>query len=272
MNISPDQLPDLLKALQSIDHTSLEGTDRASRISELCKQAQFPGKGLPSTAGVCVYPIWVERAAELLADTDLQITSVVSGFPSGATFMDVRLLETELAIKAGATEVDMVISRGAMLSGQEHLVEQEIKAIKQLCENTTLKVILETGELKEEKLIREACFIAMEAGADFIKTSTGKISPAATPEASSIMLSAIAEFYQKTGKKVGFKAAGGIRTAKDSLFYIRLTREFLDDSWLTPKFFRIGASSLTTNLSNTIIQLKEGRSVSGNIKSLGDAY
>jgi len=255
--LTQKHLSDLNLSISFIDHTALEGADQFKTIENLCAIAKNPGEGVHPTAGVCVYPIWVEAAKKLLQNTPLTVASVATGFPAGATFLEVKKLETQLAIDAGADEIDMVISRGLMIMGNHDFVQNEIREMKNIVGNKVLKVILETGELKEETIITKASFLAMEAGADFIKTSTGKINPAATIESSTIMMKAIKEYYGSTGKKVGFKPAGGIRTATDALTYLSLVRELLSEEWLKPSLFRIGASSLTANLANAIIQIKE---------------
>lgn len=254
---SQQHLSDLKLAVGFIDHTALEGSDQLQTIENLCATAISPGVGIPSTAGVCVYPIWVETAKELLKGTNLTVASVSTAFPAGASFPEVKKLETKLAIEAGADEIDMVISRGQMLAGNHDFVKNEIREMKAIVGDKVLKVILETGELKQPEIIKKASFLAMEAGADFIKTSTGKISPAATIESSTIMMQAINEFHASTNKKIGFKPAGGIRTASDTLTYLALVRKLLSEEWLQPSLFRIGASSLTANLAKAITQIME---------------
>lgn len=255
--LTKEHIADLNLAISFIDHTALEGSDQLSTIQNLCAIAKSPGEGINSTAGVCVYPFWVETAKKYLEGSRLTVASVSTGFPAGATFLEVKKLETQMAIEAGADEIDMVISRGQLLMGNENFIKNEIKQIKDVVGDKVLKVILETGELKEAALIKKASFIAMEAGADFIKTSTGKVSPAATVESSTIMMKAISEYYKASAKKVGFKPAGGIRTAFDALNYLSMVKEILSEDWLKPSLFRIGASSLTVNLAKAIKQIKQ---------------
>lgn len=271
--LSTKHIPDLKLALSCIDHTRLEATDTHKSIQELCNSAVKPAEGLPSVAGVCVYPNWITHAKACLKQyPSLRITSVASCFPSGASFMQVRELETRMAVEAGADEIDVVISRGAMLEGHSEHVRHEIRQFRALTSGKILKVILETGELQSPQLIKEASWIAMEEGADFIKTSTGKISPAATVEAAEIMIQAIADFYAERGRKVGFKPAGGIRTAEEALTYIALMRKKLSEDWLHADLFRFGASSLTTNLVKAIQQLQSTGSYQTNGNQQSSAY
>lgn len=237
-------------ALSTLDLTTLEGTDNLQVIDNLCaKAASFKGIELPNVAAVCVYPVFVKQALRNLKDSGIHVACVAGAFPSGQSPLHVKLSEVQYAIDEGAEEIDMVISRGTFLEGNYDVVFNEVAAIKKLCKNAHLKVILETGELATLENVYKASIISMEAGADFIKTSTGKITPAATPEASFIMLRAILDFYQSTGIKVGFKAAGGISTPQQALVYLRLVEEVLGESWLTPELFRIGASRLAMNIT-----------------------
>lgn len=270
--LTEKNLPDLHLAISFIDHTALEGADQQQTIENLCAVAKNPGKDLHPTAAVCVYPVWIKQAKEYLQNTSIAVASVATGFPAGATFAEVKKLETKLAIEAGADEIDMVISRGQLLMGHYDFVQNEIKEIKELVGSKILKVILETGELKDEQIISKAAFLAMEAGADFIKTSTGKINPAATIASSTIMMEAIKAYHTRTGKKIGFKPAGGIRTATDALTYLSLVREILSDEWLNPSLFRIGASSLTLNLAKAISEIKQTGKFEEQTSSKATAY
>jgi deoxyribose-phosphate aldolase len=211
---------------------------------------------IPSCAAVCVYPDLVPIAVEALQGTKVQVASVATGFPSGRTDLETKLRETRLAVAAGATEIDMVIDRGAFLSGRHGFVHDEIVAIKDACGDAHLKVILETGELKTYDNVRRACAIALAAGADFLKTSTGKMTPASTLPVVLLMLEAARDHYLATGKLVGVKAAGGIRTSKDALKYLVLVNETCGDLWMTPQMFRFGASSL---LNDVLMQLEKER-------------
>jgi len=252
----------LTKAISFLDLTTLEGKDTKDRVAELCAKAinPHPKYNLPSCAAVCVYPSLVSFAKSKVKGTDLKVASVATAFPSGQFHLKSKLEDVKQCIKSGADEIDMVISRGAFLEGEYGLVFDEIKAVKNVCDNSGedvhLKVILETGELETPENIRKASFIAMNAGADFIKTSTGKINPAATLPVTLIMLEAINDFYIATGKKIGMKPAGGIRTDKDVLQYISLVNGVSGDEWLNKKLFRIGASSVLDSLINAIISLE----------------
>lgn len=241
------------KLIQLIDLTTLEATDNKAKITALCNKARTPittTSGEVTPAAVCVYPVFVAQAAEELRGTGVKIAAVAGGFPSGQMPIHLRLAEVEWTVQQGADEIDMVISRGRLLEGDEDFVRYEIEQHKKACGTAHLKVILETGELQTPDLIYRASIIAMEAGADFIKTSTGKISPAATLDAAYIMLNAISEFHKKTGKKVGFKPAGGITTPDAAIDYYLLVEHILGDRWLHPDLFRIGASRLYDALLN----------------------
>lgn len=242
-----DEKTILPKIIQYIDLTTLEATDNTAKISTLCHKAKTPINtllGIVRPAAVCVYPVFVKQAAEELANTNILIAAVAGGFPSGQMPLNLRIAEVEWTVQQGAQEIDMVISRGKFLEGDYNFVRHEIEKHKAACGNAKLKVILETGELQTEENIYLASLIAMEAGADFIKTSTGKISPAATLESSYVMLKAIAEFYKKTGKKIGFKPAGGITTSNIAIDFYLLVDYMLGEQWLNPNLFRIGASRL----------------------------
>ncbi len=246
-------------AIAMMDLTTLEGMDSPGKVRQLCAKARQPMPGrsdIPSCAAVCVYPDLVPIAVEALSGTSVQVASVATGFPSGRTDLQTKLRETRLAVEAGATEIDMVIDRGAFLSGRHELVRDEIVAIKEACGEAHLKVILETGELKTYDNVRRACAIALAAGADFLKTSTGKVTPASTLPVVLLMLEAARDHYLATGRLVGVKAAGGIRTSKDALKYLVLVNETCGDLWMTPQMFRFGASSL---LNDVLMQLEKER-------------
>ena len=239
--------------LSCIDLTTLEGSDNTARIVELCRKAcSFGESGLPLPAAVCVYPPFVGLAKNQLKGTGIRVAAVAGAFPSGQSPLAVRLEEVRYTINEGADEIDMVISRGRLLEGDESYVFDEIAAIREVCKEVYLKVILETGELKTPALIRKASDSAIAAGTDFIKTSTGKIQPAATEEAIEIMLEVIREQYEKTGKKTGIKPAGGISEPKQALQYYLLTKRILGADWLNKNLFRIGASRLADGLAREI--------------------
>lgn len=244
-----------------IDLTSLGATDSRRSIGEFTRKAielprHFPEAG--SVASICVYPVFVETVGLAAGDSKMAITSVSGGFPSSQTYLEVKMLETAMAIENGADEIDIVISIGEMLDGEYDLAGNEIETLRaEIGDDAILKVILESGTLSDPELIHKAATIAMEAGADFIKTSTGKNGIAATPEAAVAMCLAIRQFAEKTGRKVGFKAAGGISTAESAALYYSIVEEILGEEWLTPERFRIGASSLANNLLSEI----EGRKI-----------
>lgn len=249
------KLQGLCMALSMTDLTTLEGNDSRQRIGALCRKARLPAADmpdLPQVAAVCVYPNHVSQAAELLAGTGIHIASVATAFPSGQSPLELRLEEVREVLDFGADEVDMVINRGAFLAGDYATVQKEIEAIKAACGDAHLKVILETGELETFDKIRLASDLAIEAGADFVKTSTGKIQPAATMPVVLVMLESIRDHYLATGRKVGMKPAGGISTAKLALHYLVMVKETLGDDWLTPDLFRFGASSLVNDLVRQI--------------------
>lgn len=238
-------------ALSMMDLTTLEGKDSEGKVIQLCQKAKVPYApmpDLPSVAAVCVYPTMVGVAKKAVIGTDINVASVATAFPSGMAPLSVRIDDTKFAVDEGADEVDMVISRGAFLSGEYQQVFDEIAAIKEACGAAHLKVILETGELLTYENVRKASDIAMDAGADFIKTSTGKISPAATQPVTLVMLEAIRDYYYKTGKMIGMKPAGGIRTAKQAIQYLVLVKETLGAAWLNKDYFRFGASSLANDV------------------------
>ena len=239
-----------------IDLTSLGATDSRRSIGEFTRKAielprHFPEAG--SVASICVYPVFVETVGLAAGDSKMAITSVSGGFPSSQTYLEVKMLETAMAIENGADEIDIVISIGEMLDGEYDLAGNEIETLRaEIGDDAIRKVILESGTLSDPELIHKAATIAMEAGADFIKTSTGKNGIAATPEAAVAMCLAIRQFAEKTGRKVGFKAAGGISTAESAALYYSIVEEILGEEWLTPERFRIGASSLANNLLSEI--------------------
>jgi deoxyribose-phosphate aldolase len=246
-------------ALSCIDLTTLgaEDTQEKGRIMAE-KVSLFPRHfiELPNVAAICVYPTLVKTVRNNLKDQNVALAAVAAGFPSSMTFVEVKELEAAMAVAAGANEIDIVISIGTFLEGNQDQMMQEISKVKKSCGDAHLKVILETGALKSAENIWKASMLSMQAGADFIKTSTGKMEPAATPEAAWVMCSAIREFYAQTGKKIGFKAAGGIVESADALFYLAIVREILGDAWLNPKLFRIGASRLANNLLTAITEEK----------------
>ena len=239
-----------------IDLTSLNSTDSHERIERfVTKAVEFPNRfsGITGVASVCIYPAFVETAGLVISDSKMTITSVTGGFPASQTYLEVKMLETAMAVENGADEIDVVISIGEFLNGEYDLMGNEIETLrKEIGDEITLKVILESGILAEPELIHRAAVIAMLAGADFIKTSTGKASVAATPEAAVVMCEAIRLFAAQTGRKVGFKAAGGISTPEDAALYYTIVQEILGEEWLTPERFRIGASSLANNLLSAI--------------------
>ncbi|MFT7463311.1 MAG: deoxyribose-phosphate aldolase [Pseudohongiellaceae bacterium] len=248
----------LLMALSMTDLTTLEGMDSPGKVAALCSKAMHPGPGLPPVAAVCVYPDLVAQAVKLLADSSVAVASVATGFPSGRTDLAVKIFETRRCVEDGAHEIDMVIDRGAFLAGDFALVYDEIASIKEACGKAHLKVILETGELATYDNVRLASEIAMQAGGDFIKTSTGKVAPASTMPVVLLMLEAVREFYLATGRIVGVKAAGGIKNSKQALRYLAMINETVGDLWLRPDRFRFGASSLVNDLLMQLARLDSG--------------
>jgi len=243
--------------LSMIDLTTLEGQDTPGKVRQLSQKAihlHDAMPGLPHVAAVCVYPTMVGVAKEALGNRDINVASVATAFPSGQAPLSVKLDDTRMAVDAGASEIDMVISRGAFLAGNYELVFDEIVAIKEACGDAHLKVILETGELGTLDRVRQASELAMRAGADFIKTSTGKIQPAATMQVTLVMLQAIRDYYYATGRMVGMKPAGGISKAKLAVHYLVMLRETLGSAWMTPEWFRFGASSLANDV---LMQLRK---------------
>jgi deoxyribose-phosphate aldolase len=246
--------------IRMMDLTTLEGKDTPGKVRALAGKARRPDPtdpSIPSVAALCVYPSMVPTAVEALRGSGVRVASVSTYFPSGQAPLEVKLADVRDAIAMGADEIDMVIDRGAFLAGDYGRVYDEIVAVKEACGETHLKVILETGELETYDNVRRASVLAMAAGADFIKTSTGKVSPSATLPVTLVMLEAIRDFYQQTGRAVGMKPAGGIRTAKESIAYLTLLYETLGPDWMTPERFRFGASSL---LNDVLMQIRKERS------------
>jgi deoxyribose-phosphate aldolase len=246
-------------ALSMIDLTTLEGADSPGKVRQMCYKAAHLHDGLPDVphvAAVCVYPTLVAIAKKEVEGTGVKVAAVATGFPSGQYPLDVKLQDTRYAVEQGADEIDMVISRGHFLAGDYGYVFDEIAQVKETCGQAHLKVILETGELSTFDNVRKASDLAMHAGADFIKTSTGKVQPAATLPVTLVMLEAIRDFYYATGRKIGMKPAGGISTAKTAIQYLIVLRETLGQDWLTPDLFRIGASRLANDI---LMQLAKER-------------
>jgi len=254
---SGSKIQALKMAISMMDLTTLDAKDTPGKVRQLCNKAIRPDDSMadiPSVAAVCVYPNMVAVAKEALRNTKIQVAAVATAFPSGMSTRDVKIRETKFAVAEGADEIDMVISRGKFLAGEFNYVFDEIAAVKATCGKAHLKVILETGELGTLDRVRQASDLAMHAGADFIKTSTGKIQPAATLPVTLVMLEAIRDFYFQHGKMIGMKPAGGIATAKLALQYLVMLHETLGDAWLTPDYFRFGASSLANDV---LMQLRK---------------
>ena len=248
-------------AIAMVDLTTLEGADTPGRVTSLCTKAMRPDPrdvAGPSAAAVCVYPDLVAHAKSVLRGSSVKVASVATAFPSGRASMAVKLLDVGDAVGAGADEIDMVIDRGAFLSGRIGQVYEEVVAVKAACGDAHLKVILETGELVTYDNVRRASWIAMLAGADFIKTSTGKVGVSATPPVALVMLEAARDFAEATGRVVGVKVAGGIRTTKDALRYLVIVNETAGSTWLTPDCFRFGASSLLNDLLMQRLKQRRG--------------
>ena len=247
--------------MSMIDLTTLEGKDTPGKVKQMCYKAAHlhdSFQGLPTVAAVCVYPSMVRIARKELEGTKIKIASVSTAFPSGQAPLQVKLDDTRFAVEEGAHEIDMVISRGEFLRGEYNFVFDEIAAIKEACGDAHLKVILETGELCTLDNVRRASDLAMHAGADFIKTSTGKVTPAATMEVTLVMLEAIRDYYYKTGKMIGMKPAGGIRESKLMISYLVMLRETLGQAWLHPDWFRFGASALANDILMQLVKEKTG--------------
>lgn len=248
-------------ALNMIDLTTLEGKDTKGKVQQLCYKAMHPHdtlQNIPTVAAICVYPSHVSTAKRALKGSDINVASVATAFPSGQSNLDVKLDDTKFAVDQGADEIDMVISRGQFLAGNYQFVFDEIAAIKEACGKAHLKVILETGELDTLDNVRKASEIAMYAGADFIKTSTGKIQPAATMQVTYVMLDAIKDFYLKTGKMIGMKPAGGISNSKLALHYLVMLNEVLGEKWMNKEYFRFGASSLANDVLMQLVKAETG--------------
>ncbi len=261
----------LLLALNMIDLTTLEGKDTEGKVNQMCYKAQhlmdsYPG--LPTVAAVCVYPSMVRTAKKAVGNSGIKIASVATAFPSGQSSLAIKVADTKFAVDEGADEIDMVISRGRFLQGDYNFVFDEIATIKEACGAARLKVILETGELITFDKVRKASDIAMYAGADFIKTSTGKVPSAANMPVTLVMLQAIKDFYFKTGKMIGMKPAGGISKSKQALHYLVMLNETLGEDWMNNQWFRFGASSLANDILMQIMKQKTGVYQSSNYFSI----
>jgi len=246
-------------AIRMMDLTTLEGADTPGKVRALCTKAMYPDPGdasVPHVAAVCIYPSLVPVARRALKGSAVKVASVATAFPSGQAPLEVKLADVRAAVEAGADEIDMVIDRGAFLSGRIGHVHEEVVAVKDACGDAHLKVILETGELGSYDAVRKASLVAIAGGADFIKTSTGKVTPAATLPVTLCMLEVIRDVHDETGLVIGMKPAGGIRTAKQSVQYLCLLHETLGPDWMTPDLFRFGASSL---LNDVLLQLRKQR-------------
>ncbi|HJT79701.1 MAG TPA: deoxyribose-phosphate aldolase [Chthoniobacterales bacterium] len=255
------KLEGLKLAVSMMDLTTLEGKDTPGKVAFLCRKAMQPldpQYQVPSCAAVCVYPNLVRVAKKFLGHSGVKVASVATAFPTGLMPLKLKLEEVRTAVRNGADEIDMVIDRGVFLAGDHARVFDEIAQTKEACGPAHLKVILETGELQTYDNVRVASEIAMRAGADFIKTSTGKISPAATMPVTLVMLEAIRDFFYETGFRIGMKPAGGIKTAKQSLAYLVMVKETLGDDWLTPDLFRFGASTLVNDVLMQIVKTVDG--------------
>lgn len=256
------KLEGIKRIISMIDLTTLEGADSPGKVHALCQKAIRPLEGdpsVPSVAAVCVYPTLIPTVKKYLQGTDIKAASVATGFPSGQTPLSNKIEETQWAVAQGADEIDMVINRGAFLSGKYDIVTDEIKKVKEACGPAHLKVILETGELQTYDNVRTASWIAMLAGADFIKTSTGKAKVNATLPVTLVMLEAIRDYWYETGRMVGMKPAGGIRNSKEALHYLVLVKETLGEDWLSNRWFRFGASTLTNDLLMQLTKEVTGR-------------
>lgn len=258
---SASKLEALKLAISMMDLTTLEGKDTPGKVEHLCRKAIQPAAAkyeVPSTAAVCVYPNLVACAKKFTAGTTVKVAAVATAFPSGLMPLAIKLDDVRAAVGFGADEIDMVIDRGAFLAGEYARVSDEISAVKQACGAAHLKVILETGELGTLDRVRFASDLAMHAGADFIKTSTGKVSPAATMPVTLVMFEAIRDYFFETGVRIGMKPAGGIRTAKEALAYLVMLNETLGADWMTPDLFRFGASTLANDVLMQIAKLIDG--------------
>jgi len=265
------KLQGLKLAVSMMDLTTLEGKDTPGKVAFLCRKAIQPMDlryEVPSCAAVCVYPNFVRVAKKFLGASGVKVASVATAFPSGLMPVKLKLQEVRSAAHDGADEIDMVINRGDFLAGEYNRVSDEIAATKEACGDAHLKVILETGELQSYDNVRVASEIAMRAGADFIKTSTGKVSPAATMPVTLVMLEAIRDYFLETGIRIGMKPAGGIRNAKQALAYLVMVKETLGDDWLTPDLFRFGASTLVNDVLMQIAKTVDGNYQSADYFSL----
>ena len=265
------KLQGLKLVVSMMDLTTLEGKDTPGKVAYLCRKAIQPAEpryDVPSCAAVCVYPNLVRAAKAFVGNSGVKVAAVATAFPSGAMPLRVKLQDTRAAVQEGADEIDMVIDRGAFLAGEHRQVSDEVAAVKEACGAAHLKVILETGELQTYDNVRLASDLAMRAGADFIKTSTGKVQPAATLPVTLVMLEAIRDFFFETGRRIGMKPAGGIRTAKEALAYLVMLAETLGDDWMTPDLFRFGASTLANDVLMQIAKLADGAYQSGDYFSL----
>ncbi len=255
------KLAGLKLAMSMMDLTTLEGKDTPGKIAFLCRKAMQPADpryGVPSCAAVCVYPNLVRVAKKFVGDSGVKVASVATAFPTGLVPLKLKLEEVRTAARDGADEIDMVINRGVFLAGDHARVFDEISSTKEACGTAHIKVILETGELQTYDNVRIASEIAIRAGADFIKTSTGKVLPAATMPVTLVMLEAIRDYFYETGVRIGMKPAGGIRTAKQALAYLVMVKETLGDDWLTPDLFRFGASTLVNDVLMQIVKTVDG--------------
>jgi len=249
-------------AIRMVDLTTLEGQDTHGKVRALAAKALRPDPAdptAPQVAAVCVYPDMVASAKEVLGDSGVNVAAVATAFPSGRAARDIKLMDTQDAVEAGADEIDMVIDRGAFLSGRYHEVFEEIVAVREACGDAHLKVIFETGELQTYDNVRRASWLAMMAGAHFIKTSTGKVQPAATLPVTLVMLEAVRDYRELTGQMVGVKPAGGIRTAKDAIKFLVMVNEVAGPDWLDPDWFRFGASTLLNDLLMQRTKMRTGR-------------
>ncbi|HVF73030.1 MAG TPA: deoxyribose-phosphate aldolase [Chthoniobacterales bacterium] len=265
------KLSGLKLAISMMDLTTLEGKDTPGKVAFVCRKAMQPADPryqVPPCAAVCVYPNLVRPAKRFLENSGVKVASVATAFPTGLMPLKLKLQEVRSAARDGADEIDMVIDRGQFLSGNYNRVSDEIAATKEACGAAHLKVILETGELQTYDNVRLASEIAMRAGADFIKTSTGKVSPAATMPVTLVMLEAIRDYFYETGIRIGMKPAGGIRTAKQALAYLVMVKETLGDDWLTPDLFRFGASTLANDVLMQIAKVVDGNYQSSDYFSL----
>lgn len=247
----------LRRVFACIDNTTLEGNDTHVRVEQLCRRSielQDEVHGIGHVAAVCVYPVFVRHARKILDGSDIHVASVAGAFPAGQSPLDLKLQEVRYAVDEGADEIDMVISRGSFLEGDYNKVFDEVAAIREATQGHTLKVILETGELMTQENIMKASELAIDAGADFIKTSTGKIAVSATPEAAEAMLMTIKKYFERTGKRIGFKAAGGISTPEEVLKYYQIAVRIMGVEYINSQYFRIGASRLTERLFSFLTQ------------------